>query len=72
MSNRLNVPRAARVEPAHGEQYIMHECSQLRDEIWTRVKDQRTTETYMLLACAVMCRRCWRFSPPGAGARTCD
>jgi hypothetical protein len=54
MSNRLNVPHAARVEPAHSEQYIMHECSQLRDEIWTRVKDQRTTETYMLLACAVI------------------
>jgi hypothetical protein len=36
------------------EAYILHECSQLRDEIWTRVEDQRATERYMLLACAVI------------------
>jgi hypothetical protein len=54
MSNRLNLPHAVKAHPAHSEQYIVQECSQLRDEIWTRVKDQRTTETYMLLACAVI------------------
>jgi hypothetical protein len=54
MSNRLNLPHPVKVHPTHSEQYIMQECSQLRDEIWTRVRDQRTTERYMLLACAVV------------------
>jgi hypothetical protein len=54
MSNRLNLPHAVRAHPTHSEQYIAQECGQLRDEIWTRVKDQHTTERYMLLACAVI------------------
>ncbi len=54
MSNRLNLPHPVKAHAAQSEQYIVQECSQLRDEIWTRVKDQRTTETYMLLACAVI------------------
>lgn len=32
--------------------YILQECGQLRNEIWTRVDDQRTTERYTLVACA--------------------
>jgi hypothetical protein len=53
MSNRLNLPHAVKTEPTHSE-YIVQECSQLREEIWTRVKDQRMTERYMLLACAII------------------
>jgi hypothetical protein len=34
--------------------YILQESSQLRNEIWARVEDQRATERYMLLACAVI------------------
>jgi hypothetical protein len=45
---------AAKGQSAPSEQYILQECSQLRDEIWTRVRDQRATERYMLLACAVI------------------
>jgi hypothetical protein len=41
-------------QSAPSEQYILQECGQLRDEIWTRVRDQRATERYMLLACAVI------------------
>jgi hypothetical protein len=40
--------------PHRSDAYILQECCQLRDEIWTRVEDQRTTERYMLLACAVI------------------
>jgi len=40
--------------PHRSDAYILQECSQLRDEIWTRVEDQRATERYMLLACAVI------------------
>jgi ABC-type glycerol-3-phosphate transport system permease component len=40
--------------PHRSEAYILQECCQLRDEIWTRVEDQRATERYMLLACAVI------------------
>jgi hypothetical protein len=54
MSNRLNLPHPVKAHSAHSEQYIVQECSQLRDEIWTRVKDQRTTERYMLLAFGVV------------------
>jgi hypothetical protein len=36
------------------ETYILQECCKLRDEIWTRVQDQRATERYMLIACAVI------------------
>lgn len=54
MSDRLNPPHAVRPELTCPEHYILHECSQLRDEIWTRVHDQRATERYMLLACAVI------------------
>ena len=54
MSNRLNLPHAVKPELTCSEHYILHECSQLRDEIWTRVHDQRATERYMLLAFAVI------------------
>jgi hypothetical protein len=54
MSNRLNLPHAVKPELTCSEHYILHECSQLRDEIWTRVHDQRATERYMLLALAVI------------------
>ena len=40
--------------PHRSDAYILQECCQLRDEIWTRVEDQRATERYMLLACAVI------------------
>ena len=36
------------------EAFILQECRQLRDEIWAKVQDQRATERYMLLACAVI------------------
>ena len=48
MSDRLNPPHAVRPELTCPEHYILHECSQLRDEIWTRVHDQRATERYIL------------------------
>jgi hypothetical protein len=54
MSNRLDLPHAVNAQATHSEQYIMQECGQLRDEIWTRVRDQRTTERYMLLAFGVV------------------
>jgi hypothetical protein len=53
MSDR-HLPHVGRPELTCTEHYILHECSQLRDEIWTRVHDQRATERYMLLACAVI------------------
>jgi len=54
MSDSINLPHAVKSELTCPEHYILHECSQLRDEIWTRVHDQRATERYMLLACAVI------------------
>ncbi len=54
MSDSLTPVHMVRGQPTSSEQYILQECSQLRDEIWTRVKDQRITERYMLLAFAVI------------------
>src|SRR5262249_21700269 len=34
--------------------FILQECKQLRDEIWTRVQDQRATERYILIAFALI------------------
>jgi hypothetical protein len=36
------------------EAFILQECKQLRDEIWTRVQDQRATERYILIAFALI------------------
>jgi hypothetical protein len=49
-------PLADPVNLAHAvldpnEAYILQECGHLRNEIWTRIEDQRTTERYTLLAC---------------------
>jgi hypothetical protein len=50
-------PLADPVNLAHAvldpnEAYILQECGHLRNEIWTRIEDQRTTERYTLLACS--------------------
>ena len=54
MTDLLNPDQSLQHEPTLKEQYILQECSQLRDEIWVRVKDQRLTERYVLIACAVI------------------
>jgi hypothetical protein len=36
------------------EAFILQECKQLREEIWTRVQDQRATERYILIAFALI------------------
>jgi hypothetical protein len=58
-SDVISHPESLAAGTAHvimkpSEVFILQECKQLRDEIWTRVQDQRSTERYMLLACAVI------------------
>lgn len=54
MGDRRNLDPAVKDQPPPADQYILQECAQLRDEIWVRVQDQRSTERYMLIACAVV------------------
>jgi hypothetical protein len=48
------------------EAFILQECKQLRDEIWTRVEDQRKTERYLLLAFAIIY---WFLALHGSGSK---
>jgi hypothetical protein len=49
MADTINLSQAVK-----SEEFILQECKQLRDEIWTRVEDQRKTEKYLLLAFAIV------------------
>jgi hypothetical protein len=50
----LPAAKTAQVIPKPSEAFILQECKQLRDEIWTRVQDQRATERYILIAFALI------------------
>ena len=54
MGDRRNRDAGVKDQPQPADQYILQECAQLRDEIWVRVQDQRSTERYTLIACAVV------------------
>jgi hypothetical protein len=49
----LTADKTAHVITKPSEAFIFQECKQLRDEIWTRVQDQRATERYILIAFAL-------------------
>jgi hypothetical protein len=54
MADKLHLVTPGKEPPTAADQYVLQECAQLRDEIWERVRDQRSTERYVLIACAVI------------------
>jgi uncharacterized integral membrane protein len=54
MAHKLDLSAPGKEPPTAADQYVLQECAQLRDEIWERVRDQRSTEKYVLIACAVI------------------